>query len=75
MDILEELRAMEREHVCKTCDFLASRPAAERAQWEEALADESYPSFRIAKLMRKIAGETAPGETAVKAHRAKHSGR
>ena len=57
---------------CKTCAWLASRPAEEAAKWDQVLADKArYPNAAVARAMVKAAPESRriPSRDGIANHR------
>jgi hypothetical protein len=74
MDILKaidaEAEASKRQD-CRTCIWLADQPENERAQWEQALSDQTRKTRHIWKAMVRY-GFTRSEQAVGKHREAKH---
>lgn len=83
VDVMSLLAAEKRDEgqKCNTCRWLETRPADERAKWEEALADDgSYLRAHIARAIRRAnelqpspEGTPIPGPDSLSNHRGGHT--
>lgn len=69
-ELIEDMTS-SRPVRCATCKWLASREPAERREFEELLADESFSNRAFVRAIQRRGGSVTPESVA--AHRKGHA--